>query len=774
MLDIKKAYRYISYCVPSAIILSLGMLALYSALIMIDVQRNFSQEVTRYSGDFIKMQDAYFEYVRGFDQLSFGEKQVQPENVADKFGDFYNKNQVFIESVHQFSNNKPLVKFIGFLESMQNKIKRLAPKISNLRDGKLNNHELLTEIASKNQEIADDIDFIQKESQNIVDAFLESSQLYERSQRLYWAVIAMGLFGFVLVLLNVDKLRQLSKNNNEKMKYLALLESRLVALEAAHDGIVIIDHNENITFVNKAMCVMLGIDEDRQSQSIGGKWLSLFSEDQVEIIQEDILPEIEENGYWIGELPLYHDDGGIVYTDFSISCVQGGGMIITAMDVTEKHKVEAEKKQIEDQFYQAQKMEAVGRLAGGIAHDFNNILSAMNGYAEFLVDDLPKNSEQQKFALNIIQAGKQAKSLVEQILAFSRRSDSSKNAINVIETVQEVATMLSATFPRTLEIKTSVNVDSAYMMGGANQISQVLMNLCVNARDAMDDDRGALIIGADFYTADDGFCIHDAVRDEFPDEKQVPFLRIEDVQPTQTHLIVGHFKRGQKYIKISIGDTGTGIARVVMEHMFEPFFTTKSVDKGTGLGLAMVHGVMVDYHGVLFIDSIIGKGTRFDLFFPVVNYSNRVERIGDEDSVRQTNAQRLKILLVEDQEYVLDMMRRLLERLGHEVAVCADGVEALLYLKTQGHEVDLVITDQNMPRMTGIEMIEQVYIDRPEIKFLVISGYSEKQMQEMIERHPAIKGVLKKPVSKEEIQTNIERIVLDGHVQNKEQKKYAS
>lgn len=758
--------RYVSYGVPGAVILFFGMFALYSTIMLIDAQKSFVENTSAFNKNSLELHEGFYDFSNSFHHFINGDLTVTSSVVINKFAILYDLNKKFSDKIK--SLNRHFV-FTKKLDEIEQKIKSLAPHVVDLRSSELQpeKEKLYNLVSLKTQDIEYDLSSLQKQYPSIVNEMTNLAEMETREIRLYWSVIAMGLCGFILVLLNADKLRQLRKNNEEKINYLGLLENRLTALEAAHDGIIIIDENDNVTFINTAMCKMLDVENSEQKSIVSRKWTSLFAEDEIEILEEDVLPELRENGYWMGELPLYHSNGSVVYTDFSMTQLSGGGMIVTVMDVTEKQRAESEKKQFEEQFYQAQKMEAVGRLAGGIAHDFNNILAAINGYSEFLVEDLDPTTEQHKFATNIIQAVRQAKDLVDQILAFSRRKDSALTTIDFLGSVHEAESMLLASCPKTLELKTEITISKAVITGNATQISQVLMNLCVNACDAMEDDHGILTIGVSSYRAQaQTFCISEAIKSDFPDPKGLPFLRIYDVGPAQTRLIVGHLKENQDYIKLSIGDTGTGMSRVVMEHVFEPFFTTKPVDKGTGLGLATVHGVIIGHSGALVIDSTIGKGTTFDLYFPAVEIELTAQNASVELTQQILNPQSLRILLVEDQSYVLDMMHKMLTRSGHKVTCAGDGTEALFYLRRQGHEIDLVITDQNMPKMTGIEMIEQIHIERPNLDFLVISGYSEKQMQDMIERHPAIKGMLRKPVSNAEIQEKIAQIILQKSSQN--------
>lgn len=467
-----------------------------------------------------------------------------------------------------------------------------------------------------------------------------------------------------------------------------------------------------------------------------------------EIIEEDILPELYENGFWNGDFQIYREDNSSIYTEISITRIPDGGLIGTVQDISYRKKTEQEKKDLEDQFYQAQKMEAIGRLAGGIAHDFNNILAAMNGYAEFLLEDLDEDGEQRKFAENILQAGMQARELVDQMLAFSRRSNSGKDTLDLVKSVNEALSMVAVTIPKTIELQSAINVDSVIINGNQTQISQVVMNLCVNAQDAIEDNHGVIDVRMDMFCPDD-INIQNVVRSELPDASETPYLRIDDIDAGRSRLILSHLCKNNSYVKLSISDTGTGMSRVIMEHIFEPFFTTKPVDKGTGLGLATVHGVLVSHKGFLVIDSILGKGTTFELYFPVVGNMEQsavknTNKINDDTNSKKDG----HILLIEDQENVRNMTLKMLERLGYKTSYAVSGLDGLDLIRENPTEFDLIITDYNMPIMTGLEMVNQIYEDLPGLRFVILSGYSEEKMREIIDNHPAITAVLRKPVNK--------------------------
>lgn len=572
-----------------------------------------------------------------------------------------------------------------------------------------------------------------------------SEEILGLHQMVYWSIIAISLSGFLLLILNADKLTKLEKLNEERKENLRQLEYRSAAVEASLEGIGIVDKNGDLVYMNKALMTLHGLEKEDLGLYIGKSWLNLYTPKGREQVELRVMPELLEKGYWRGISPIVKHGGKVVRADMSLTRLSDGGFIGTARDITAEEQAELEKRDMMDQLYQAQKMEAIGRLAGGIAHDFNNILAAMNGYAEFLVEDLPENSQQNTFAKNILQAGRQARSLVDKILAFSRRKESDTDVIDLRLPLEESLSMLQASLPKSIELQTRINVDRALVNASATQISQVVMNLCVNARDAMENEKGKLLVMLSKISSSDDAPL-DWVSESLPDSSDAPLIRIDDIAAGHTRLLLGQLARDHDYVCLSVEDTGCGMSRVIMEHIFEPFFTTKPVDKGTGLGLSTVHGVIANHAGAMMINSIIGKGTRFDLYFPVAK--GEVKKI-DTEVVEKAKHAGGKILLVEDQIEVQQMTKTMLERLGYEAQTASTGLEALDILREKPNYFDLVLTDQNMPKMTGLDLVLQVHYDFPDLPFVLLSGYSQEKLQEIMEEHPAIHAVIRKPITQQ-------------------------
>lgn len=574
-----------------------------------------------------------------------------------------------------------------------------------------------------------------------VDDLIQRIRL--RESWMYWSVIAIGLIGFVLAILNAEKLRKLDDAHQEKKETLKLLESRLSALEVTLDGIGLIDQDGRITYLNQAFIDIYGLSADDRQQFIGEIWVKLYAEEEQKRLTQEVLPALQEEGVWHGLFEIKSQDGRVLHIDMALQQLEDGSIISTARDVSDRLEADAEKKEMQTQLYQAQKMEAIGRLAGGIAHDFNNILAAMNGYAEFLSEDLEENTPQHGFAENILKAGHQAKALVDQMLTFSRHKGSQFEPMDLMSPVNESLAMLKASLPKTIEVVSNFDLARVPIEGNATQISQVVMNLCVNAKDAMEN-KGQLTLQVkkvDLQALDDEF-----VTDENGQPEDMPLISIADGQDGETKLSMGALVSGKNYICLSVEDSGSGMSRMIMENIFEPFFTTKAVDKGTGLGLSTVHGVVAGHSGALKINSTIGKGTRFELFFPMSEEADAAEDIDyDLTDVMGSGL----VLLVEDQPEVKAMTTKMVERLGYTVETANNGLEALEAIRADTGRYDLVLTDHNMPKMTGLELVLQIHQELPDLPFILLSGYSQQKLQDMMREHPAIKAVLRKPISKQ-------------------------
>jgi len=363
-----------------------------------------------------------------------------------------------------------------------------------------------------------------------------------------------------------------------------------------------------------------------------------------------------------------------------------------AIDITERKLAEGEKKKLEAQLLQSQKVEAIGTLAGGIAHDFNNILQPIIGYTEMALSELSPSSSLRVGLEQVVNASLRAKELIRQILAISRSAQEQQRIpIDISSIIKEALKLLRSSLPTSIEIRTKIQ--TGVSLADPNQIHQVLMNLCTNAAHAMDD-------------------------------KGILEVRLSPVDLSESDLAgqsIVDLKPGP-YLKLSVSDTGAGIDAETMGRIFDPYFTTKEVGKGTGLGLAVVDGIVKRHEGAIAIRSEPGKGSTFSIYIPRVDVES--EAAMQVDGPLQRGSER--ILLVDDEPAVMEMGTRLLERLGYKVTSQTDSVKALEIFRSNPDEFDLVMTDYTMPNLTGMDLAMEVLRIRPDMPIMLCTGFSEK------------------------------------------------
>jgi signal transduction histidine kinase/CheY-like chemotaxis protein len=402
-----------------------------------------------------------------------------------------------------------------------------------------------------------------------------------------------------------------------------------------------------------------------------------------------------------------------------------GGTVVLHTDISTLKRREEERSKLQDQLYRAQKMEAMGRLAGGIAHDFNNLLASILGNAAFLVEDLPADSETWDFADQIRTAGERAKHLVQQILAFSRQQESEHTNIDPDSIVHETVQLMRAALPKSISLNLRLRPDRVTIRGNPTQLVQVLVNLCVNSRDAIGSQHGSIDIETDLVGPGAG-----AAGDEARG-------MLHDGQ----HLATAPLQPNVQYLRVKVRDTGCGMDTRTMERMFEPFFTTKEVGKGTGLGLAAVHGIVAAHGGVVAATSRPGHGTSFGIFIPTIAEPPAAEADAVEDKPCGSEA----ILIVDDEPQVSSMLAKMLGRIGYRVDCFNSAPEAVEAFKREAGKWSLVITDQTMPQMTGLELAKQILTQSPNLPVILCSGYTDNVSNDMMAA-AGIKAFLTKPV----------------------------
>ncbi|OKY75398.1 MAG: hypothetical protein BM485_09055 [Desulfobulbaceae bacterium DB1] len=417
----------------------------------------------------------------------------------------------------------------------------------------------------------------------------------------------------------------------------------------------------------------------------------------------DLLPHSNE---------IYHPD---IKRTFSVSSspildeLGNANMFVhIAKDITEQSL-------LQEQLRQAQKMEAVGTLAGGIAHDFNNVLSPIIGFTELSLTKIGPNHPISSDLAHVLQAAKRARDLVRQILSFSRQSSGERKPLQIHLIIKEALKLLRSSLPTSIEIRRNITADSGVVLADPTQIHQILMNLCTNAYHAMQATAaGVLAINLSRLTLDQS-----------------------DSKTSVLGLAPG------PYVKLVVSDTGCGMDRMIQDKIFEPYFTTKQKGEGTGLGLAVVHGIVKSYGGHISVYSEPGKGTAFHIYLPALAGEPSLVRSTLHEEIPRGNGER--ILVVDDEQAIVSMQQKLLEGLGYQVKPFTDCEEAMKEIWTHPGDIDLIVTDMTMPRISGLDLAREVKSLRPDLPVILCTGFSEL-INEETARQCGIYRFLMKPV----------------------------
>ena len=413
------------------------------------------------------------------------------------------------------------------------------------------------------------------------------------------------------------------------------------------------------------------------------------------------------------EMEIRHQNGSIVrleITEIPIRDKQGYVIAVEgiAHDITDRI-------QMQKQLRQAQKMEAIGQLTGGIAHDFNNILGSILGYTglarqKFAADGEGKLAE---YLSEVYRAGERARDLIAQLLAFSRGGSATPQVMMMSPLVKECVKMMRSTVPSSITLTTDVEDDTATVLIDAVQLQQIIMNLCINARDAIEGGKGYIVI------------------------------RLRPAQHIQANCSSCHCPLSGDFVELAAEDNGQGISADLVGRIFDPFFTTKAIGKGTGMGLSMVHGIMHGHGGHILVDSEPGRGTIFRLLFPVHRETDSVLVIPDTaDEPVSGNG---RIMVVDDDPALTRYLEELLQEQGYRVTALTDSREALQCFEQNPHAIDLLLTDQTMPGLAGVRLAQAVLARRPDLPVIMCTGYSDS-VDAGKARAMNIRGYLSKPV----------------------------
>ena len=492
-------------------------------------------------------------------------------------------------------------------------------------------------------------------------------------------------------------------------------------LDIAGTMIAAIDADEKITLINRDGCEILGYQHE---ELLGQNWFDLLVPEAIRdevrgVFKKLMAGDVEPIKHY--ENLLLTKDGEQRIVAFHNTIVTDSqdrivGSLLSGNDITDRKQAEQERVLLEQQLFQAQKLEALGTLAGGVAHDFNNMLTGMIGMTELALRHLEPGTKAYEWLVGVPEQGKRAGELIASLMAFGRRTVTELRPLTLVPLVKELGKMLTRTMPENIMVRTAWPEQVPLVRADPTQMQQVIMNLATNARDAMPDG-GELTIQVSEACLDEYYCRYHA-----------------DATPGD-------------YVCLSVRDTGTGISPEVREHIFEPFFTTKDVGDGTGLGLAMVYGIVKNHDGHVHFYSEVGRGTEFKIYLPAVKREPLAEEQGALGKLPEGTE---TLLLVEDDAVVLAVGQGILESLGYTVLTAADGEEGLDTYRAHHDEIALVLTDHTMPKMNGDKLYEAMVQIVPAVKVLVASGYAcDQEISDLQAR--GLKGFVQKPFNSRDL-----------------------
>ena len=509
------------------------------------------------------------------------------------------------------------------------------------------------------------------------------------------------------------------RRRNEELH---LSENRLAAIiNSSLDAIICVDASRSITIFNPAAAALFQCPPE---QALGSP-LERFLPDAVQTLTYNLLSTHAQ----LGEMEGRTISGKALAVEVSVSFehrLDGDIITVFARDLTARKKIETQRNVLEAQLRESQKMQAVGTMAGGIAHDFNNILGAILGNVELAKQDAGENSPALTSLSEIEKAGRRARDLVRQILTFSRNETPKRSAIQLAEVVHETTRLLKVTLPPSIDLHLRIDQHVPAVMADATQVEQALLNLCTNAMHAIGSEKGTISV-------------------------QLSSTYSLSLKEERRGISRGH------HVTLAVRDTGTGIDPDTMERIFEPFFTTKPVGQGTGLGLAVVHGIMRTHQGSVGVKSTPGKGSVFTLYFPPAETLAMASQL--EMAFPSTvQGQGKHVMYVDDDEALVFLVERVLTRKGFKVSSFTDPHLASLALRAHPQDFDLLVTDYNMPGFCGVDLLREARVVRPDLPVALASGYVTAEIEQQAFAEGA-GALIHKPNDVEELCDIVQKLV---------------
>ncbi len=491
--------------------------------------------------------------------------------------------------------------------------------------------------------------------------------------------------------------------------------------------ILALNRDQTVGLINKKGCKILGYEA---ANIIGRNWFDIFipetdRENTCKVFDQLMSGDLEPIEYFENSVLCRNGDERLIAWHNSIIYNDAGdieGTLSSGEDITDRKLAEEEKAHLEARLRHANKLEAIGTLAGGIAHDFNNILTIIIGNTELAILEVADKSRIHEKLKKVISASRRAKDLVQQILSFSRKVDQTFQPISPVHIVKETISMLRSTIPATIEIQEDIDNDCGTIIVDPTQIHLILINLCTNGVHSMQEN-GILGISLKQTVLGDKDLSHRG-----------------DMVPGT-------------YVDISVSDTGIGIDPETVERIFDPFFTTKEVGEGTGMGLSMVHGIVMAHRGMIKVDSEPGMGSVFHIYLPA--FEAEEVALAETQASLPTGTER--ILLVDDEEGIIELGRNILVQQGFKVITKESSIEALALVKRCPDEIDLVITDQSMPEMSGLELIAEIRKIRSDIPVILCTGFSTRVSSEQEAKALGISGFIMKPLDRRSLVSTVRK-----------------